>query len=170
MTQLIWLMLSCLSVASQHTGACCDSRIWPNKSEPHILCSGGMTRSRGISKCQQCSSCLSPFLSCWLMVAPIRQRCVTAWLRHKNCPFFFFLFLCLFVRLRVRRLNTEQVCAASPAPKSSFSFIHCNSVSVIVCPRDRAFIACPFLIYWFLCLIIYLFVFSPLQHFWHDYP
>ena len=49
-----------------------------------------MTCLNGISNAN--TACpVSPFFSCWIMGASIRQRCVIVWVRHANS----FLFVCL---------------------------------------------------------------------------
>jgi len=76
-----------------------------------------------------------PLFSCGMMVAPIRQRCVIAWVRHAE-----HLFLSLFVRLHITLLITGASHLPAPPPESWFSLsttyvcLHvCLSLIVCIC-------------------------------------
>lgn len=88
----------------------------------------GMTCSHGISNANTVPY-VSPFFSCWIMVAPIRQRCVIAWVRHTNS----FLFVCL-CQSAWHTAEHRTGLSASPNSKVLIIFIQCSlCVSVIVC-------------------------------------
>ena len=85
-----------------------------------------MTCSHDISK-SNTGPYVSPLFSCGIMVAPVRQRCVIAWVRHAEQ--LLFVLLCQSAR-HTAEYRTGR--SASSNSKVPILFIRCVCVSVIV--------------------------------------